>query len=231
MPCRKGPREAGSDPGRLQHLDGNLASCPWYGLPLGWATKAAGWKEREKLMPSPSSVSKLPPSTGFLDSLCEPPGPTESASGQSLEALSCSGTRAPDRPLQDPWVLAPDQGAREGLSRVLEISPPGFTSAQAVHRQPRPFSPFARKLKPAWFFLSHPPPDAPLASIPLPSLLSLLSFPLLLPQSPGNPRGRVNLLRARGHSQATCPGQNPDSGVFLPPPCPQDATNKLALQG
>lgn len=61
-----------------------------------WANRAAGWKEREKLRPSPSGLSKHPHSPGFWGSLFWGPGPTESASGQNPEALSPSRTRAPD---------------------------------------------------------------------------------------------------------------------------------------
>ena len=122
------------------------------------------------------------------------------------------GRRAPDPHVQGLWVLSPDGGPEEGLSRVLEICPVGFISIQeAARRQPHLLSPFAGKLKPAWCLHNHPLLTSSLAR-PAPSI----SFPLLLPKSQGSPRGRVNLLRPLGHSQAACPGQNPDSGVFLP---------------
>lgn len=130
-------------------------------------------------------------------------------SGQSPEALSPSPT------LVGPQVLAPDQGPKEGLSHILEICPIGFISTQeAARRQPHLLSPFAGTLKPAWCLCSRPRLASSLAS-PLPPI----SFPHLLPKNQGSPRGRVNLLRLWGHSQATCPGQNPDSGVFLPSFC------------
>lgn len=76
------------------------------------------------------------------------------------------------------------------------------------------------------------PPQLPPLLSPLASSHSrCISFPLPLPDRCGNPRERVNLPRHQSVHKPPVQGRTPDPERSSLPVCPQDATNKLALQG